>query len=224
MKCKKNINQDEIGKIISRTDDNFIKIQYKDEVDSPFGSFINAGIGAKFSSINGFFLDYLNAFNVSTGFRKISDNNIILQDHCRFPFYCKVLNIIDKRSSKIFNTKAGQNLPIPIIQFHYGCEKDNIISESHLYAYDICSTDDVKIIKRICSKVNAVLKPYFERRDMILAEVNCFFGKCDDKLFLIDDFTPLSLKVIPGNSIPRGLRNIDDFVSYTDLLLNLTNT
>lgn len=228
LKCKKNISQDEIGKNISRTDDNLIRIQYTDELNCSLGSFIIKDIGRKFSSINGFFLDYLNAYNIPTGFKKLFDNSLLLQNHNRFPFYCKLLNVTDKRSSKIFLSKEGQLLSFPVIQLHYGCSKDNLVTDGHLFAYDLCSTEDLKVMKRICSKINAVLKPYFERRNAILAEVNCFFGKDDEKVFLVDDFTPLSLKVNLAGSGQTSfnsfrIRTVEDFNIYTDLILNLTN-
>ena len=49
----------------------------------------------------------------------------------------------------------------------------------------------------MCSKINAVLKSFFERRNLLLAEVCCIFGKNDEKIFLIGDFTPKSLKILP---------------------------
>lgn len=227
MKCKKNICQDEIGKNISRIEDNLIRIQYSDNVEGSFGAFTINDIGTKFTSVNGFFLDYLSAYNIPSGFRKIADNNLLIQNHNRFPFYCKLLNNCDKRSAKIFSAKEGQVLSLPVIQYHYGESKDNFISESHLFAFDLCTMEELKVMKRICSKMNAVLKPFFERRNAILAEVDCYFGKDEEKLFLVDDFTPSSLKVIStgnGQTVnPYKIRNVDDFTLYTDFISNLTN-
>lgn len=228
MKCKKNIGQDEIGKNIYRTEDNLIRIQYTDEIVSSYGCFNIKEIGNKFTSVNSFFLDYLNAYNIPTGFKKVSENSLYIQNHYRYPFHCKILNVADKRSSKIFLVKEGQVLTVPVIEFHYGSSPDNLVSESHLNSYEICSTDDLKFMKRICSKVNAVLKPFFERRNALLAEINCHFGKDDDKIFLVDDFTPLSLKISTSGSgtapvKSTKLRNVDDLLTYTDLILNFTN-
>ena len=55
----------------------------------------------------------------------------------------------------------------------------------------------MKLIIRICSKINAVLKSFFERRNEILAEISCHFGKHEDKVLLIGDFSPASLKFFP---------------------------
>lgn len=226
LKCKKNISQDEIGKNNSRTEDAVIKIQYTDEVDHSNGTFQVPGLGVRFAAINGFFLEYLNAFNIPTSYRKVNENTLILQNHNRFPFSCKLQNITDKRSSKIFNSKEGSQLSIPVIQYHYGSQKDNIVTETHLIAFEACSNEELKIIKRLCSKINAVLKPYFERRNSILGEVNCFFGKEDDKIFLIDDFTPLSLKIISNGTHsvnPFKVKNGEGLLIYTESIMNLTN-
>ncbi len=85
----------------------------------------------------------------------------------------------------------------------------------------------LKLINRICSKVNAVLKSFFERRNFCLAEVTLGFGKHEDKIFLVDDFTPRSLKIIPSDKEskkyldPYKLDTAAEVKNYTDHLLNL---
>ena len=106
--------------------------------------------------------------------------------------------------------------------------KDSIVSESHLIAFDLCTFEDLKIINRICSKINAVMKAFFERRHETVAEFTCSFGKHDGKIYLIDDFSPFSLKVFPnGNSNgwvnPYSLKTSSEMRKYTDFLLNLTS-
>jgi phosphoribosylaminoimidazole-succinocarboxamide synthase len=100
-----------------------------------------------------------------------------------------------------------------------------MISESHLISFELCTVEDIKIISRICLKVNAILKSYFERRNSTLAEVSCYFGKIEDKIYLIDDFTPYGLKVIPldknHHSIdPYNLHSAPSIKHYTDYLYN----
>ncbi len=184
-------------------------------------------LGEKFASINSFFFDYLKEYHIPTAFVKNQDKNTLkFVRYERFKFYVKILNIVDKRTSKIFGLTEGDFLNLPIFEIHYGENKDSLISESHLIAFDLCSMDDFKIINRICSKVNAVLKSFFERRNSILAEAVCHFGKYEDKVFLVDDFTPRSLKIISSNKddkwiVPYKLETSAEIRKYTDRLLNL---
>ena len=228
MKSKKNILYEETGKIIYyEEDDDYFLIDYTDDVEINSKEKVKIkNIGSKFTITNSFFLDYLNAYNISTGYKKVVDNSILINKHYRFPFYVKILNILDKRSAKIFNKQDGAALQIPLMTFHYGNLIDNLITENHLISLELCLLEDIKIMKRICSKVNAVIKSFFERRNTILAEFNCYFGKDDERIFIVDDFTPLSLKILQGNTNgnsvnPYKIKTIEEFKNYSDFIQSL---
>lgn len=184
-------------------------------------------LGEKFASINSFFFDYLKEYHIPTAFVKNQDKTSLkFIKYKKFPFSVKILNIIDKRTAKIFSRKEGELLSLPLFEVHSGNGKDSLISESHLLAFDLCTTEDFKLITRTCSKVNAVLKSFFERRGYIMAETVCSFGKFDEKIFVVDDFTPRSLKVLPLNkelkaADPYKFSTSAEIRHYTDHLLNI---
>jgi phosphoribosylaminoimidazole-succinocarboxamide synthase len=196
--------------------DNNKKIQVKD-------------LGAKFASINAFFFDYLKEYHIPISFLKSQGNSSLkFIKHQRFPFFIKILNVIDKRTSKIFKRKEGELLNLPVFEIHLPNGKDSLITESHLITFDFCTTEDLKLMNRICSKVNAVLKFFFERRNSHLSEMICCFGKSEDKIYLVDDFTPTSIKVIPQNTNgkwidPYNLKTSAEIRKYTDFLFNMTS-
>jgi phosphoribosylaminoimidazole-succinocarboxamide synthase len=184
------------------------------------------GFGEKFASINSFFLEYLKEYHIPSAYLQKQGNNVLkFINHQRYPFYIKMLNACDARISKIFMKKEFDILPLPVLEFHYGEGKDSLISESYLIAFNLCTYEDLKLITRICSKVNAVLKSFFERRNEILAEVSCHFGKAENKVLLIEDFTPKSIKIIPlernEKSInPYKLTTLALYRKYTEHLFN----
>lgn len=186
-------------------------------------------LGSKFAAINAFFLDYVKEFHIPCAFvKKHNKNSLMYVKYELLPFSVKILNTADKRTSKIFDIKKGTGLNLPIFEFHYGNGSSSVVSESHLISFDLCSYEDVKMINRICSKVNAVLKSYFERRNEIVGEVSCRFGRYKNKLLLADDFTPCSLKVLPNESDaktadPYKLDKSSEMRKYTDHLFNLTS-
>lgn len=206
----------------------YLVIEYEDTF-SPNGDkkIKIKNLGEKFASINSFFFDYLKEYHIPAGFIKIhGKNSLKLIKHQRFPFAVKILNIADKRTSKIFGIKEGEVLNLPIFEIHTGNGKDSLISESHLIAFELCTVEQLKLINRICSKVNAVLKSFFERRGFLLAEATCHFGKYEDKVFLVDDFTPKSLKIVPINKEeklidPYKLTTSAEIKHYTDHLFNI---
>jgi phosphoribosylaminoimidazole-succinocarboxamide synthase len=209
-------------------DHSYLTINYSDNfpgTDKKIKSY-----GEKAAKINSFFLEYVKGYHISAAFVKpVNSNSLLFINHQKFQFCIKILNVIDKRSAKIFHQKEGKNINLPLFEIHYGEGKDSLITESHLQVFDLCSADDIKIIYRICSKVNVVLKSYFNRRNFNLAELCCYFGKAEDKVYLVDGFTPDSLKILPleNNSKslnPYKLITSTEIKHYTDLIFNLLNT
>ncbi|MHB8852129.1 MAG: phosphoribosylaminoimidazolesuccinocarboxamide synthase [Ignavibacteriaceae bacterium] len=186
-------------------------------------------IGEKFAWLNLFFLDFLKEYHIPAAIVKSHEKNSLkVVKHDRYPFHIKILNVIDKRTSKIFAKKETEMLNLPVFEIHFGEGKDSVISEGYLISFDLCTNEELKHIYRICSKVNAVLKSFFERRGFLLAEVNCYFGKSEDKIFLVDDFTSRSIKFFSMNKEDRlidpfKLSTSAEIRHYTDKLLNMTS-
>ena len=173
-------------------------------------------IGKKVALTNTFFFDYLR------------ENALKFSTYKEYPFRIKILNSADKRNSKIFGIKEGTELTLPVFEFHYGNCKESLIGESHLIAFDLCNSEDMKLIIRICSKINAVLKSFFERRNEILAEISCHFGIHEEKVLLVGDFSPPSLKILPkDDSIkwtnPYKLSTASEVRKYTEHLFNIAS-
>jgi phosphoribosylaminoimidazole-succinocarboxamide synthase len=185
--------------------------------------------GKKVASTNAFFFDYLKEYHIPTSFHlKDSDNSLKFQSSKEYPFRIKILNCADKRNAKIFKLKEGSELNLPIQEFHFGYEKESVVCESHLISFDLCSVEDLKLISRICSKINAVLKSFFERRNEIMAEISLYFGKIGDKVFLIGDFSPSSLKIFPKDETtkwinPYKLNKTSEVKKYTDHLFSIAS-
>jgi len=186
-------------------------------------------IGKKVALTNAFFFDYLKEYHIPTAFlRKESENTLKFSTYQEFPFKVKILNSADKRNSKIFGLKEGTELNLPVMEFHFGNGKESIISESHLIAFELCTPEEMKLITRICSKINAVLKSFFERRNEILAEVNCQFGKFEDKVLFVGDFSPASLMIFPKDESvkwvnPYKFSTGNEVKKYSEHLFNIAS-
>ena len=209
---------------------NYQLIEYLDNYQIADGKKVKVKeIGKKVALTNAFFFDYLKEYHIPTAFlRKDGENSLKFSTYQEYPFRIKILNSADKRNSKIFGMKEGSELNLPIFEFHYGCGKESVISESHLISFDLCNPEDMKLITRICSKINAVLKSFFERRNETLAEVCCHFGKYEDKVFLIGDFSPASLKIFPKDESvkwtnPYKLSTPTEIKKYTEHLFNIAS-
>lgn len=186
-------------------------------------------LAKKTSSICSYFFEYLKEYQIPTAFHaKDSDNSLKFFKNKEYDFIVKILNCADKRNAKIFNLKEGADLGLPIMEFHYGNGKESVVCESHLISFNLCNAEDLKLISRICSKINAVLKSFFERRNEIMAEISLHFGKVEDKIYLTGDFSPASLKIFPKDDSakwtnPYKLTTANEIKKYTDHLYNIAS-
>lgn len=187
------------------------------------------GLGEKTATLNAFFLDYLKGYNIPSAYQNRTDKkHLEFINYSEFTFSVKILNNADQRTSKIFSIKNLSQLELPVIEFHYGESKDTLVSESHLISFNLSSYDDLKFITRLCSKINAIVKSFFERRNVTLVELSCIFGKFDGKIFLVGDFSPMSMRIIDNiksESLPDPYK-IETFAQmkkYTDALIKLTS-
>ena len=185
--------------------------------------------GEKTAQLYSFFFEYIKGYNLPVSFVKKESNKILkLIESEEFQFRVKIVNSADIRTAKIFSVKAGSPLQLPIFEYHFGDLKESLVTESHLISFNLCTYDDLKFINRLCSKLNVILKSFFERRNALLVELTCIFGKFDGKINLVGDFSSLSLKVIDNEQSsklpdPYKIETPAQMKKYTDYLLNLTN-
>lgn len=203
-------------------------IEYPDYLINGSIKVKSKNLGDRFASINSFFFEYLKEFNIPSAFiKKENLNTLKFLKIEPFPFSIKILNSADKRNSRLFGLKESQPFNIPLIEIRYGNGNDNLITESHLVSLELCSIENLKLMYRLCSKVNAIIRSFFERRSVYLAEITCNFGKLDDKIYLVNDFTPLSIKILPVNSEngfpnPYKLVTSLEIKQYTEHLFTIT--
>ena len=208
--------------------DDYINQVYPDYISNGKSEKIKSkNLGTNFAKINISILDYLKKYNIPVASVKLEDEYTIKYlKYTKLNFSVRILNYVDKRTAKIFNKKENELLDLPVFEYHYGKTSNNLISESHLISFNLINFEKLKIVNRICSKVNAVLISYFERRGKFLGEVTCSFGEHKNKIYLVNDFTPVSLKILDlnknNNSIdPYKLETPSNVRKYTDFILNL---
>jgi phosphoribosylaminoimidazole-succinocarboxamide synthase len=187
-------------------------------------------LGQKVASLHSVFFDYLKEFHIPIAYiKKEETNSLKFVKYENLNFSVKILNCADKRTAKIFSLKDGSSLELPVFELHYGNQKESMISESHLITFNLCSTEELKMINRICSKINAVLRSFFERRNFTLAELSCRFGKFEGKVYMTGNFSPDSLKVFPVNGDlkwkdPYKLLTSAHIKGYTDQLIKIISS
>lgn len=181
--------------------------------------------GIQSAKISSFFFEYISQFHIVSSFKdSINDSTLLFYSTKEFPFKIKILNNLDERNSKLFGKKELEPLQIPIYEFHFGDYENSVISESHIISLNLASIEEIKNMLRISTKVNAVLRSFFERRNVHLVELFLKFGKADDKILLTGDFSSagigLSSSEIDSFSFKKN-QDSNSLKKYTHFLTNL---
>lgn len=151
------------------------------------------GKAAKNNDISSQIFEYLESYNVMTHFiSKLSDKEMQIKKSEILPLEIIVSNAVDKSLSKRFGIEEGSLLNAPIVEYYYKNEKlkNPIVNESHINALNLIGQDEVHYLGRTVAKVNAVLKSFFERRNMILVELRITLGRYKSYLLVGDEISP----------------------------------
>jgi phosphoribosylaminoimidazole-succinocarboxamide synthase len=210
---------DEIGakKIYEGDSEDQLILTFNDNLVDPEGNLKGKvkGKAAINNDISRQIFEYLESYNVMTHFiSKLSDKEMQVKNSELLPLKIIISNAVGKSMAKRFGIEAGSMLPAPIVEYHYKNEKlkNPIVNESHMNALKLIGQEEVHFIGRTVTKVNAVLKSFFERRNMILAELRLTLGRYRGYLVVGDEISPDTCKfwnIDSENNIDKDIYQYD---------------
>jgi phosphoribosylaminoimidazole-succinocarboxamide synthase len=165
---------------------------------------INASI-----SVNLF--EYLNSYHISNHFeKKNNDKEITVQKLDMIPLEILIRNYAAGKFCKTYDFKEGEQLKTPVLEFYLKDEKlkKPPMCESLIYAKDLASLEDVLKIKKMACKTNAILKTYFERRNLNLIDIQLEFGKKNDQIILADEISLDTCTIIDAENNHKTKNNV----------------
>jgi phosphoribosylaminoimidazole-succinocarboxamide synthase len=146
---------------------------------------INASI-----SVNLF--EYLNSYNIRNHYSKKSDDNEITAKKLdMIPLEILIRNYATGKFCKQYGFREGESLVSPVLEFYLKDEKlkKPLISETLIFAKELASKEEVLSITKLACKTNAILKTYFERRNLILIDIQLEFGRNNGQVLLGDEIS-----------------------------------
>ena len=91
-----------------------------------------------------------------------------------------------------YGMKEGLDLLHPILE-HY-MKSDHLppplLNEYHILVMGLATPEEIKLVNRIATKVNVVLRSFFERRNLKLLDFALEFGRHRGKILLGDEISP----------------------------------
>jgi phosphoribosylaminoimidazole-succinocarboxamide synthase len=136
---------------------------------------------------------YLESYNISHHFiESVGNGRIKVRRLDMLPLTVHVRNIAAGDMVERFSLQEGQVLDYPVIE-HYLKRPGlapTMVNPSHCLAFQLASDEELKALGRLASKVNAVLRSFFDRRDLILVDFTLEFGKDKGVVLVGDEISP----------------------------------
>ena len=161
---------------------------------------------------------YLKSFRVLTHFLKtLSDKEMLVKKLDMFPLRIVIRNVATGDFAKRYGFEKNSPLTPPIFEFFPKTRdlKEVAMNESHVYAHGIATQDELRRIKAISTRINAVLAPFFTRRKMRLVQYSLEFGKTEDKVVLGDEISAETLTLWDVSQKPEADKDMFTVYSKT---------
>lgn len=198
---KKDLLYEGKAKILYLTDDTETLIQvFKDDLTAFNGTKKGRfpGKGEICNQISTFLFEYLENYHVATHFTKrLNETEMAVKRLEMIPIEVVVRNVATAALAKTYNLEEGKVLPYPIIEYFLKDDRlgDPMINEHHAYAMGYATPEEMRMISRVASKVNAIFKAFFDRRGLVLVDFKLEFGKYGRDLLIGDEITPDTCRI-----------------------------
>jgi phosphoribosylaminoimidazole-succinocarboxamide synthase len=145
-------------------------------------------------SISSVLFEYLGSYHVPTHFmRRLSPTEMVIKELQMVQIEAVMRNIAAGSLVKRYGIPEGQVLKHPIFELYLKDDDlgDPLINEYHAFSMGLANPEDIREIFRMTAKINALLKSFFERRDILLVDFKLEFGRDEDgEMFLADEISP----------------------------------
>lgn len=235
MEQKEMLYEGKAKKVYLTDDSRYLLLEFKDD--------LSAFDGAKKSKferkgeinnqISAFLFEYLESFHISTQFvQAVSANSMLVKKLKMIPVEFVVRNIATGSLCKRYPVEDGKILDYPIQELFLKDDSrhDPLMNETHAYAFGLCTPDQMRAMSRIGSKVNAVLKSFFDRRGLILVDFKLEFGVYENDIYVGDEISGDTCRIWDKKTMEKldkdrfrhDLGGIEK--SYEELMNRILNT
>ena len=195
MKKKKKIYEGKVKKLYSVEEPELLIMEFKDSVSALDGEKqgLIKGKGLINKDISALLFEYLEGFHIQTHFIKsLGARDMLIKELAMIPIEVVMRNIAAGSLCTRYNLEEGKELKYPIIEFYLKDDerRDPMINQTHIISFDLASIEEVKMIERLTSKINAILKSFFMRRGLKLVDFKLEYGRYKNKVVLGDEISP----------------------------------
>ena len=183
-------------KVYNTTDENCYIVSYKDDATA-FNGLKKGTIEGK-GSINNRVSNYLMSLLENEGIpthvvEQLNDRETVVKKVKIVPLEVIVRNIAAGSLSKRLGLPEGTKLASPVLEFCYKDDAlgDPMVNEYHIYAMNIATPEELKVIADYSFRVNDFLIKFLSKCNIDLVDFKIEFGRTPDgKIILADEISP----------------------------------
>ncbi|OVE79421.1 hypothetical protein BVY01_02680 [bacterium I07] len=181
-------------KLYLTSNPDYICVHFTDNLNIPIKSkkTILHNKGSVNNAIASALFQFLESYHVDTYFEELyKPNEMIVRCVDVLPLEVFVWNYGFGSLQKRFSLNKNQPLPCPVVEYYHVDEKQHsyMINQDHACAFELATLDEMQLIDRQTRKINAVLKSFFDRRNLSLVHFQLSFGRFEDKVILAGDIS-----------------------------------
>lgn len=154
------------------------------------------------TELQAFIFAYLETYQIPTHFFSQTGGELLVKRLSIIPVEVTVRNLASQSFARRFkHFKAKQQLEFPIFEYLLNDESGEfLVNETHLYALQLLTPDEFRTMTRLASKIDAVMKSFFERRGFTLIDITMKFGKYKGVIMLGDEISPENITAIDNTT------------------------
>lgn len=162
------------------------------------------------NEISSYLFEYLQGFHIPNHYvQRRNETEMVVKRLSVIPLSVKIYNAAIGTIPKRFGISEGTALEFPIIEHYYvnGAKTPSWVNESHVYAFNVATPEELRQMNRIAAKVNAVLRGLCNRRQLMLVDLHLEFGRYRGQIMLGDELSPMNCHFWDLETTDKHLRD-----------------
>jgi phosphoribosylaminoimidazole-succinocarboxamide synthase len=184
------------AKRVYRTSDPALLIQHFKDDATAFNAQKRGTIASKGivnNRISEVLFQQLEAAGVATHFvRRLSDRDMLVRACQIIKVELVVRNVIAGSLATRIGRPEGEVLPAPILEHYLKDDAlgDPLLNDWHIRFLHLATPEELATVNATALRVNDILRPYLDAREMVLVDFKLEFGRHQGRLLLADEIGP----------------------------------
>jgi len=195
MEIREMMYEGKAKKVFKTDNEDHYLVQYKDDATAfngvKKGTIVGKGVVNNRMSV--ILMEMLEKEGIPTHLVElISDRETLVKAVKILPLEVIVRNVAAGSLAKRLGLEEGTVLNKTVLEFCYKDDDlgDPMINDTHIYAIDLATPEQVELIKKYAIKINTLLVSYFKERKMKLIDFKIEFGVHKGQVILADEISP----------------------------------